>query len=125
MGCSNTLNWTTCDEPPETQDYVDYVNLEATRSAIHVGDIQFGDDGGVYTNLIEDFFKSEREHVEALLEEYPVMFYNGNNDIVSHHTGIMEMFFAMENWSGKEAFLTTQQEVYYADGIEEPAGYIR
>ncbi len=125
MGCSYTLDWTTCDEPPETQDYADYVNLADTRSAIHVGDVQFGDDGEVYNNLIGDIVKSQRETVEALLEEYPVMFYNGNNDIVCHHTAVQEMFFAMENWSAKDEFLTTPQEVYYADGIDEPAGYLR
>ena len=77
----------------------------------------------VYNNLIEDIVVSQRETVEALLEEHPVMFYNGMNDIICHHTAVMEMFFAMENWSGKDEFLDTHAEVYRVDG--ETAGYLR
>ena len=51
------------------------------------------------------------------------MFYNGNNDIVCHHTAVMEMFFAMENWSGKDAFLVTPAEFWEFEG--ETAAYLR
>ncbi len=126
MGCSYYLDFEVCTTPPEENDYADYVNLDETRLAAHVGDIPFGIESGiVYDRLIGDICRSERETVEALLELYPVMFYNGNNDIVCHHTAILEMFFAMENWSGKDEFLTTQVERYTADGQDEVSGYLR
>ncbi len=126
MGCTYHLDWTECHESEEEGDYAEYVNLDATRMAAHVGDVPFGAQSGqVYNHLIGDFIRSERETVEALLEEYPVMFYNGNNDIVCHHTGILEMFFAMENWSGRDRFATTHAEIYRPDGFQEPGGYLR
>ena len=42
MGCSNHLDVRNCNNPAEENNYADYVNLESTRRAIHVGDIPFG-----------------------------------------------------------------------------------
>ena len=42
MGCSNHLDVRNCNNPAEENNYADYVNLESTRKAIHVGDIPFG-----------------------------------------------------------------------------------
>ena len=42
MGCSNHLDVRNCNNPAEENNYADYVNLETTRRAIHVGDIPFG-----------------------------------------------------------------------------------
>ena len=43
MGCSNHLDVRNCHNAAEENNYADYVNLETTRKAIHVGDIPFGD----------------------------------------------------------------------------------
>ena len=73
MGCSYTLGYDQCDADPEENNYADFVNLESTRKAIHVGDVPFGaQSGDVYTSLIDDFMRSQRETVEFLLELYPV-----------------------------------------------------
>ncbi len=50
------------------------------------------------------------------------MFYNGNLDIVCHHTGILEMFNNMENWSAIDAYQQAQKEVYRVNGLN--AGYL-
>ena len=74
MGCNYTLGYDQCDEDPEENNYADFVNMESTRRAIHVGDVPFGAQSGVvYNSLIDDFFRSQRETVEFLLEYYPVI----------------------------------------------------
>ena len=73
MGCSYYLDIRQCREDPEESNYNDFVNMESTRKAIHVGDVPFGGQSGdVYNSLIEDIMKSQRFNVEFLLEHYPV-----------------------------------------------------
>ena len=73
MGCSNHLDVRSCINAAEENNYADFVNLETTRRAIHVGDLCFGcQSGDVYNNLIPDIPKSTRPVVEYLLEYYPV-----------------------------------------------------
>lgn len=41
--------------------------------ALHVGNIPFGaQSGSVYSTMIDDFMRSERETIEFLLERYQV-----------------------------------------------------
>ena len=56
MGCSNHLDVRNCNNPAEENNYADYVNLESTRRAIHVGDIPFGAQvGAILVQLVTDF----------------------------------------------------------------------
>ena len=53
-----------------------------------------------------------------------MLIYNGNMDIVCHHTGTLNMIAAMENWSGKDKYEQTDRDVFYGpDG--EVAGYLK
>ena len=72
-GCSYINGYDRCDADPEENNYAEFVNLESTREAIHVGDVSFGaQSDDVYNSLIDDFMRSQRETVEFLLELYPV-----------------------------------------------------
>jgi len=51
-----------------------------------------------------------------------VLLYNGNNDIVCHHTGVVAMLNSMENWSLAGDFPTTETQIWSFDG--ETAGYL-
>jgi len=125
MGCSNHLDVRNCNNPAEENNYADYVNLESTRRAIHVGDIPFGaQSGDVYDNLIPDIPKTTRPVVEFLLEYYPVMIYDGAKDIVCHPVGNFNMLDATETWSGKEEYQNAQREEYLDDNGDDLA-YIK
>ncbi len=41
MGCTYTLDFTQCYADPEEDNYADYVDLDSTRLAAHVGDIRY------------------------------------------------------------------------------------
>ena len=89
--------------------------------------------------MLDVFMASERETVEFLLERYPVrvqlesaffvifcrpniiyfiylffqvLIYDGNFDLICNHVGVKKMIDAMENWSGKEKYYTTPQNVW-------------
>ncbi len=47
---------------------------------------------------------------ELLEEDYRVLIYNGNVDIICHHTGNVAMLENLE-WSGREAYLAAENEV--------------
>ena len=73
MDCNYYLDIRQCKEDPEEANYEDFVNLESTRLAAHVGDIPFGAQSGtVYNKLIADIFVSQKETIEFLLERYQV-----------------------------------------------------
>eukprot|EP00095_Tigriopus_kingsejongensis_P005173 maker-scaffold237_size242172-snap-gene-1.30 protein:Tk05173 transcript:maker-scaffold237_size242172-snap-gene-1.30-mRNA-1 annotation:"venom serine carboxypeptidase" len=123
MGCSYTLGINQCDAYPEENNYEDFVNKETTRKAAHVGDIRFAyQSGQVYDHLRNDIFVSQKETVEFLLDHYPVLLYNGNFDIICHHTGTLNMFRAMETWSGIEEYHTTDAQTYKVNG--KVVGYL-
>jgi len=76
----------------------------------------------VYANLFADISNSTKPIVEELLEIYPVLFYNGNNDIVCHHTGVVAMLNAMKKWSLAGDFPTTETQIWEYQG--QTAGYL-
>lgn len=124
LGCSDVYDISICNEPPEDDNYEEFLNLQTTRKAIHVGNRPFGGQSSdVYYSMLDDFMRSERETLEFLLEHYKVLMYDGNFDIICNHYGILEMFKTMKIWSGRETFLTTESNVYQVEG--EVAGYLK
>ncbi len=66
MGCSNHLDVRECHSPAEDNNYADFVNLDSTRRAAHVGDVPFGaQSGDVYSYLIPDICQSTRPVLEV------------------------------------------------------------
>lgn len=73
MGCGYIYEFTMCATPAEEDNYEEYIQYDATRKAIHVGDRPFGaQSGDVYTSMIDDFMRSERDNIEFLLDRYQV-----------------------------------------------------
>merc|ERR1712018_1125374 len=123
-GCSDAYEINLCSEPEERGNFEDFVNLQSTRKAIHVGNRPFGQQSGdVYNSMLDDFMRSERDILEFLLEHYKVLIYDGNMDIICNHYGIKEMFKAMTTWSGRKDYLTAESKVHRV-GIET-AGYVK
>jgi len=124
MGCPYYYGIDICNTPLEEDNYETFLRLPSTREAIHTGNLQFGSQSGqVYYSMLDVFMKSERETVEFLLERYPVLIYDGNFDLICNHVGVKKMIDAMENWSGKEKYYTTPQNVWNVGG--ETGGYLK
>jgi len=124
MGCPYYYGIDICNTPEEEDNYETFLRLPSTREAIHTGNLQFGSQSGqVYYSMLDVFMKSERETVEFLLERYPVLIYDGNFDLICNHLGVLKMVDAMENWSGKSKYYTTDRSVWRVGG--ETAGYLK
>ena len=99
--CDDYYDVRKCHEDPEETNYRTWCRLNQTRRAIHVGGLDFmGLQGKTYDALIPDIMQSKQEDIAGLLEDYPVLLYDGNFDFTGNHTGILNMFEMMTNWSG-------------------------
>ncbi len=122
MGCGYYLDFTKCFAPKEEGNYADFMDKNSTRIAVHAGWIPFGNESTrVYNELRDDLMRSEITVLEFLLENYPVLIFNGNLDIVCHHTGHLAMFQAMENWSGRFEYYAQNATIWEVNN--QTAGY--
>lgn len=70
------------EKPPQEADFSAFVQSDAAREALHVGNATFHTDQKVETMLKDDLMKSVRPWVEELLGQYRVLIYNGQLDII-------------------------------------------
>lgn len=80
-GTTNYFNFLDPVYPPNPFDQ--YLNLNTTRSKIHVGSVPYASGNStVEAYLINDWMKSVAPILPPLLENYKVMIYNGQLDII-------------------------------------------
>jgi len=111
MGCPYYYNIAICEFDPTEDNYEDFCNLDSTRQALHVGDLEFPNSGDVYFSMINVFMDDGREDVEFCLENYRTLIYNGNFDIICDHSGILDMIDDL-NWSGQDNYQNALRSVY-------------
>jgi len=121
MACPYYLNLAICEVDPTENNHEDFLNWESSRLALHVGNLDYPNPGDVYGSLINAFMEDGQDNVEYGLENYRTIIYNGNFDIVCHHTAILDMVQDLD-WSGAEAYSKAEREVYYYN--DEVVGYL-
>lgn len=52
-----------------------------------------------------------------------MLLYNGNFDIICNHAGMLNMFSAMDSWSGLDEYYENRRTVYRVGG--ETVGYLK
>nr|AKO90273.1 cathepsin A4 [Tigriopus japonicus] len=125
MGCPYYYEITLCNTDPEEDNYEVYAQSDVVRKAIHAGDRPFGSQSGaVYNSMLDDFMRPERETVEFLLNNYKVLIYDGNFDIICNHSGILDMFAAMTTWTGLDKYYQTDRSVF-KDRNGDVVGYLK
>ena len=74
IGCDYVNEATVCATPPEEQNYKEFIQMNQTRLAIHVGNLEFGKQrDALFNSMINDYMQYGQENVEFLLEQkYPV-----------------------------------------------------
>lgn len=97
--------------------YVEFIESDAFRKAIHVGKLKYNDcSRKVHKNLEDDMEKSLKPVVEKLVEVYPIMFFSGQLDIIVAHY-LTTSFINELHWSGAEEFLTNaHRKKWYVNG---------
>jgi len=123
-GTTNYFNFGDPDYPPNP--YQAFLNLASTRKAIHVGTYGYWDyNQTVEFHLIGDWMKSVAEVMPDLLNNYKVLVYNGQLDIILG-APLAEKFYKTIPWEGRSDYLEARKIVWKAPGDNnEVAGFVR
>jgi vitellogenic carboxypeptidase-like protein len=121
-GTTNYFNFLDPVYPPNPFDQ--YLNLNTTRSKIHVGSVPYASGNStVEAYLINDWMKSVAPILPPLLENYKVMIYNGQLDIILGPP-LTEKFLRNIPWSGQKGYQRAHKQIWKLDsGLV--AGYVR
>eukprot|EP01121_Diplochlamys_sp_Union-15-3_P003123 TRINITY_DN1296_c0_g1_i1.p1 TRINITY_DN1296_c0_g1~~TRINITY_DN1296_c0_g1_i1.p1 ORF type:complete len:482 (-),score=105.44 TRINITY_DN1296_c0_g1_i1:24-1397(-) len=123
-GTTNYFNF--LDPVYAPNPYPQFLNLTDTRSKIHVGSVPFFDyNATVERNLIHDWMTSVKTWVEVLLDNYKVLLYNGQNDVILS-APVAEAYMLQLNWTGSDEYRAAPKLVWKVDKNDMfPAGYAR
>lgn len=99
-----------------------FIQLAKVRRAIHVGNLTFHTDNRVEERLKEDIMQSVKQWVEVLLEQYRVLIYNGQLDIIVAYPLTLGFLQALD-WSGAAAYKTAPRLQWHVGN--DLAGYAK
>ena len=102
------------------------MNLNTTQAAIHVNSVVYEHyNKTVETYLIDDWMRSIANVLPTLLNNYKVMIYNGQNDVILGPPPA-ENFIRTIPWNGQLNYLATPKIIWRVNPTDaEPAGYVR
>ncbi|XP_076036910.1 putative serine carboxypeptidase CPVL [Oratosquilla oratoria] len=121
-GLNFYFNYLLSSEPKDMDYWVKFVNKQHVRGAIHVGNMTFNNGSVVETYLLEDIMKSVKPWIEEILDNYLVLFYNGQLDVIIAYT-LTENFLRSLDWKHATEFNSSPRYIWKVD--DEVAGYVR
>eukprot|EP01094_Clydonella_sp_ATCC50884_P023038 TRINITY_DN5418_c0_g1_i1.p1 TRINITY_DN5418_c0_g1~~TRINITY_DN5418_c0_g1_i1.p1 ORF type:complete len:482 (-),score=131.19 TRINITY_DN5418_c0_g1_i1:62-1435(-) len=122
-GLTSYMNFLTPTYPPNP--YEEYLNLASTREAIHVGNMPYAEfNDTVEQYLIADWMKSIAPAMPTLLDNYKVLIYNGQLDIILAGP-LCENFLRTIKWSGQQKYLETNKILWRVNDSGSVVGYAR
>jgi carboxypeptidase C (cathepsin A) len=108
-----------CNPPPlcYNLDYItDYLNQESVQNTLGVNITWESCDMDVYAAMeATDFEYSFRDDIPILLENYRVIFYNGNYDLICNFYGTYALLNSMQ-WSGQSGFIKAANTTWSVAG---------
>jgi len=121
-GLTNYFNFLDPVYPPNPWE--DYLNKASTRAAIHVGSNAYWDyNATVESYFISDWMKSYGYLLPNLLENYKVLIYNGQNDIILSAPNC-ENFLKTIQWNGADTFAKASKIIWKLNPADvDPVGY--
>lgn len=107
----------------ETQYMAKYVQRDDVRSAIHVGNTTFHvETNDVEINLVNDIMQSVAPWMSELLNNYRVLIYNGQLDIIVAYP-LTENYLQNLQFNGADQYKTAERYQWYV--ANELAGYVK
>lgn len=124
-GTSNYYNFLLTTQPEEFNYYGNYLAMPEVRKAIHVGNLTYNDGSMVEKYLLKDVMDTVKPWVAVLMDNYKVMFYNGQLDIIIP-VPMTEAFLLTVPWSGAQKYNQVDRLVWKINPSDtEVAGYVR
>ncbi|CAG2170264.1 unnamed protein product, partial [Oppiella nova] len=125
-GFTYYLNILNSREPKGLDNFVKFLNLNTTQEAIHVGCATYvatNETVGVY--LIKDEFYSVKPWFTTLIDNYKVLIYSGQLDIIVAAT-LTENFLENLEWKHSKEFSSAKRIVWKVDKEDnEVTGYAK
>ncbi|KAE8573737.1 venom serine carboxypeptidase [Halyomorpha halys] len=119
-GLESCYNYVINDDRGKYGDLSKFLQSDELRRALHVGNMTF--QNGYYSSkyLENDVMQSVKPWIEELLEEYRILFYNGQLDIICAYPLTLNVLQHLK-WSGATQYKSEPRKHWYVDG--ELAGY--
>ncbi|XP_042824959.1 probable serine carboxypeptidase CPVL isoform X1 [Panthera tigris] len=124
-GCPSYYNLLQCKEPEDQNYYGKFLSLPQVRQAIHVGNRTFSDGSQVEKYMREDTVKSVKLWLAEIMDNYKVLIYNGQLDIIVAASLTERSLMAMK-WKGSRKYKQAERKVWKIfKSDNEVAGYVR
>ncbi|XP_047704987.1 probable serine carboxypeptidase CPVL isoform X2 [Prionailurus viverrinus] len=124
-GCPSYYNLLQCKEPEDQNYYGKFLSLPQVRQAIHVGNRTFSDGSQVEKYMREDTVKSVKLWLAEIMDNYKVLIYNGQLDIIVAASLTERSLMAMK-WKGSQEYKQAERKVWKIfKSDNEVAGYVR
>nr|KAG5694229.1 hypothetical protein BaRGS_035333 [Batillaria attramentaria] len=124
-GLSDYYNFLRTESPKEFDYYGTYLADPTVRRAIHVGNLTYNDGQEVEKHLLNDVMASVKPWIAVLLDNYKVMIYNGQLDIIIA-VPLTEAWLQTVQWSGLDRYKKAERQVWKLSPSDtEVAGYVR
>ena len=112
-------------ESPDMEYYSQYLEQCHVRSAIHVGSQEFSNGSLVEEFMLEDIAQSTAPWLAVLMNNYKVMLYNGQLDIICG-LPLTEHYLMELAWNGQAEYQNATRAVWKVDESDDQvAGYVR
>jgi vitellogenic carboxypeptidase-like protein len=109
-------------EPQVGGDFYNFVELPEVRLAIHVGDQEFSSGSDVYEYMVDDFMNTVRPWLEEIIENYRVLYYSGQMDVMVAYPLSVGLYNTLEFGAAQE-YRNSKRVPWYVDG--RLAGYLK
>ncbi|KAL3831848.1 hypothetical protein ACJMK2_023547 [Sinanodonta woodiana] len=124
-GTKNYYNFLLTEKPADFNYYGSFVTSPEVRRSIHVGNLTYNDVQEVKKHLLNDVMDTVKPWVSVLMENYKVMFYSGQLDIIIA-VPLTEAFILSIPWSGQDMYRTVDKQIWKINPNDtEVAGYVR
>ncbi|XP_053120904.1 probable serine carboxypeptidase CPVL [Hemicordylus capensis] len=124
-GCSNYFNFLQCQEPPDQEYFGELFALPEVRKSIHVGNLTFHNGSIVEDHLLEDVMKTIKPWLAVLMDNYKVLLYNGQLDIIVA-AALTERFLPTVQWTRATEYKNADRVVWKINPKDqEVAGFVR
>ena len=102
-----------------------YLKQDKIRNLINVGNHSFNDGAKVESFMKEDVVQSVADELVEVINNYKVMLYNGQLDIIVAPV-VTENFLAKLNWKGVNSYLNAPKVQWKVNRTDpEIAGYVK
>lgn len=115
------FNYLYSSQPPEGDESA-FVNKPEVREAIHVGSSVFHSGSDVELALMEDVMQSVAPWLAILLDNYRILIFNGQLDIIVAYPLTISYLQKLE-WSAANEYRTAPRDKWYVGS--ELAGYVK